>query len=238
MGRHFSGGWGMKTSLLVLLIVGLALVPSAATANLITWQFAGVVDVVLGAPNDLPPPIQVGDNFSGSVTFESSWLLGTPVGGSVLRGGIGSGSQYGFSFAVGSHTFETFGNIEVDAMQLPYVQLDTSSNYTNPSGGTGLVDGVPYPATEAILGHCFSTQGPPCTGGGLNFFTVQVDLEKGVDPDYVIASGHLTSLTGEGTQMNIAAVPEPSTWAMMILGFLGVGFMAYRRQNRPALRAA
>ena len=34
-------------------------------------------------------------------------------------------------------------------------------------------------------------------------------------------------------------VPEPSTWAMMILGFFGVGFMAYRRkQNGPALRVA
>lgn len=30
----------------------------------------------------------------------------------------------------------------------------------------------------------------------------------------------------------IAAVPEPSTWAMMILGFGGVGFLAYRRRNR------
>jgi hypothetical protein len=27
-----------------------------------------------------------------------------------------------------------------------------------------------------------------------------------------------------------AAVPEPSTWAMMILGFLGVGLVAYRRK--------
>ena len=36
-----------------------------------------------------------------------------------------------------------------------------------------------------------------------------------------------------------AAVPEPSTWAMMILGFAGVGFMAYRRkQNGPKLRFA
>jgi hypothetical protein len=34
-----------------------------------------------------------------------------------------------------------------------------------------------------------------------------------------------------------SAVPEPSTWAMMILGFCGVGFMAYRRkQSGPALR--
>jgi hypothetical protein len=34
-----------------------------------------------------------------------------------------------------------------------------------------------------------------------------------------------------------SAVPEPSTWAMMILGFAGVGFMAYRRKSKPALMA-
>ena len=27
------------------------------------------------------------------------------------------------------------------------------------------------------------------------------------------------------------AVPEPSTWAMMILGFAGIGFLAYRRRT-------
>jgi len=32
------------------------------------------------------------------------------------------------------------------------------------------------------------------------------------------------------------AVPEPSTWAMMILGFMGVGFMAYRRRGQPSFR--
>ena len=35
-----------------------------------------------------------------------------------------------------------------------------------------------------------------------------------------------------------AAVPEPSTWAMMILGFLGLGWMAYRRNSKMALNAA
>jgi len=35
-----------------------------------------------------------------------------------------------------------------------------------------------------------------------------------------------------------AAVPEPATWAMMMLGFLGVGFTAYRRRKAPALRLA
>ena len=32
--------------------------------------------------------------------------------------------------------------------------------------------------------------------------------------------------------IEVAAVPEPSTWAMMILGFAGVGFIAYRRSRK------
>jgi PEP-CTERM motif len=35
----------------------------------------------------------------------------------------------------------------------------------------------------------------------------------------------------------VAAAPEPSTWAMMILGFLGLGFLAHRRKN-SAIRFA
>jgi hypothetical protein len=38
--------------------------------------------------------------------------------------------------------------------------------------------------------------------------------------------------------IQVNAVPEPSTWAMLILGFAGVGFMAYRRKLRPAALAA
>lgn len=34
-----------------------------------------------------------------------------------------------------------------------------------------------------------------------------------------------------------SGVPEPSTWAMMMLGFAGLGFMAYRRRNNLALHA-
>lgn len=31
-----------------------------------------------------------------------------------------------------------------------------------------------------------------------------------------------------------SAVPEPGTWAMMVLGFLGLGFVAYRRKGRAS----
>jgi hypothetical protein len=36
----------------------------------------------------------------------------------------------------------------------------------------------------------------------------------------------------------VTAVPEPATWAMLILGFAGIGFMAYRRRAKPALIVA
>jgi len=45
--------------------------------------------------------------------------------------------------------------------------------------------------------------------------------------------------TGEAFfSTTISAVPEPSTWAMMILGFLGVGFVACRRKSPSAFRIA
>jgi hypothetical protein len=48
-------------------------------------------------------------------------------------------------------------------------------------------------------------------------------------------SGYYQDNSGQLTVTT--AIPEPSTWAMMILGFLGIGFMAYRRNSRPALMA-
>jgi hypothetical protein len=45
-----------------------------------------------------------------------------------------------------------------------------------------------------------------------------------------IGIANLTAMT--------SPVPEPSTWAMMLLGFAGLGFMAYRRKSKPSWMAA
>ena len=60
------------------------------------------------------------------------------------------------------------------------------------------------------------------------------------DVDQVVISGP-TFLIDDTTVNGISAVPEPSTWAMMLIGFAGVGFMAYRRSRKDqglALAAA
>jgi hypothetical protein len=53
------------------------------------------------------------------------------------------------------------------------------------------------------------------------------------------ADGTQGQATGQPPGSGAApAVPESSTWAMMILGFAGVGFMAYRRKSKPSFRFA
>ncbi|WP_334537188.1 PEP-CTERM sorting domain-containing protein [Bradyrhizobium sp. AZCC 2230] len=46
---------------------------------------------------------------------------------------------------------------------------------------------------------------------------------------------NLTSVTE--TVDGVSAVPEPSTWAMMIIGFYGLGWMAYKRKNSAVITA-
>lgn len=50
------------------------------------------------------------------------------------------------------------------------------------------------------------------------------------DPTRALALDHTADFG------SVRGVPEPSTWAMMILGFVGLGFMAHRKRN--VLRAA
>jgi hypothetical protein len=61
--------------------------------------------------------------------------------------------------------------------------------------------------------------------------------------DVLASSVTLLLVDGKGqfsmtTFNTVDAVPESSTWAMMIVGFVGIGYMAYRRKSAPTLRLA
>jgi hypothetical protein len=65
------------------------------------------------------------------------------------------------------------------------------------------------------------------SGGTSAYFSADVTTTTGV-------TGPVGGLTL--TDPPAATAPEPSTWAMMILGFLGVGFLAYRRKDPSRFR--
>jgi hypothetical protein len=51
-------------------------------------------------------------------------------------------------------------------------------------------------------------------------------------------SYQLTPLTIYVTVDGIApSIPEPSTWAMLLIGFAGIGFAGYRKRKRALLAA-
>jgi hypothetical protein len=59
----------------------------------------------------------------------------------------------------------------------------------------------------------------------------------GLISSFTLSSSN-NSFEADSFTTQVRGVPEPSTWAMMILGFMGVGFMAYRRNGRSTFRLA
>jgi hypothetical protein len=100
-------------------------------------------------------------------------------------------------------------------------------------------------STDAVLvSDAFAA--PSSTGAFIAANTLTANTVYGFELDYSdrLFDGILNTTDNSFTQQGfdvrtdgtfttgaIGAVPEPSTWAMMILGFCGVGFMAYRRKN-------
>jgi hypothetical protein len=126
--------------------------------------------------------------------------------------GVPGSLQTLMTFASGSYTlsFDLGGNARGDVDKTTTIMLgDFSQSITLGSNG-------------ALQPHTYTFT---TTGGVLDF----ADLAGG--------NGNIGNILDNVTLTSgvTSAVPEPSTWAMMILGFFGVGFLAYRRNNRPVL---
>jgi PEP-CTERM motif len=58
-----------------------------------------------------------------------------------------------------------------------------------------------------------------------------------VDPVFIAPAGYTLDISAGIGNLGMSAVPEPSTRAMMILGFVGIGAMTYRRRKSASLAA-
>jgi hypothetical protein len=122
-----------------------------------------------------------------------------------------AGAQYSLTFDLGSST--SWGIQD----SIKATAGDTSSTFvsTNPGGNTP---------------NDWETETLNFTATGL---TTLISFDGITGGQYIGLDNVDVEQTGVG------AVPEPSTWAMMLLGFCGLGFMAYRRkQNGVALSVA
>jgi hypothetical protein len=82
----------------------------------------------------------------------------------------------------------------------------------------------------------FNNGGTPFSFSNLAAGTYQLSF---VVENFAQNGGNPSSLDVRFNEFSgVRAVPEASTWAMMIFGFLGVGFLAYRRRPSARLRLA
>ncbi|MBN9453274.1 MAG: PEP-CTERM sorting domain-containing protein [Bosea sp.] len=194
-------------------------------AAMVTVQFSGQNWAALlsggGYVADATP-------FSGSITYESS-TLGVPYSSQGTRyNAITSGA---FTYGADVYTAVS-GYIDVhnspsgggaDALFFVLFANGPSFNGANPF--------ISYVALRDYTGVALSSQSLPttfslATFGGSNDFSTQYNHTP-------VGSSHRY-----GTVTDFAAaVPEPSTWAMMLVGFAGLGYAGYRKRKATPIAA-
>jgi hypothetical protein len=169
--------------------------------------------------------------------FSGNALETTPSGSTPISG------SFSLDVSGGQATSGT-GTINITGIGTEILTL-----VTNPGGGTGSFiyssnggDNVSADTAvppDSIAGLLFAIGTTTPVNGQDVLFNVFANGDGTFSEILQGQFGDIRFFDNNGSPITLtAAVPEPSTWAMMILGFFGVGFMACRRKSKPTLRFA
>jgi hypothetical protein len=125
--------------------------------------------------------------------------------------GIGAGSETSYASISGPTSFGSSGEMNASS--------SSGSVFGVNGAGHFLFLPVGY-ASGSFISGTDQFNSTTIAGLGLTPGTYTYTFGTGPDADSVVVN------IG-----NVSAVPEASTWAMLLLGFMGIGFMAYRRKN-------
>jgi hypothetical protein len=201
----------LKSALSVTAMIGFVILSfDYASADIFSWSYSGVgcTEAACGAGPVIFPPQAM--NGAGTLTTSAQVLANGAVGNIITSF---NGTWNGFTIT---------GLLSTSSSDPDYFFNDNVLFYP-------LVSSDPLRRLIDFEGIGFAVG----DGTGVNLFW-------GLDGYYAFASNAppygLTDFTG-GSFGNfaVAPVPEPSTWAMMLLGFAGVGFVAYRRRSETAM---
>jgi hypothetical protein len=165
------------------------------------------------------------------------------LGGLTLtyNAGSGSGVVSPSIINLGNIVSTGEGTVDLTGLELT-ISINSSPSSLTGSLPLGIVSGLlSTNSSGAIL-----TFGPNNTTTGFGTLPGLVLTDGSFDYIYQVLNPTLglqapTVGTGQTTiqgTVTVTAVPEPSTWAMMILGFAGIGFLSYRRRGRASFRLA
>jgi hypothetical protein len=143
-------------------------------------------------------------------------------------GGTNSASDYAYAYGYSSFYYN--------------FSVDTTTDYTFSWLTSALNSYGDYAYLSSAFGFYVPENNANSISGVLAAGNYTLEISNCCSPDRVEQSGPGTTNAARDNNysldLTVAAVPEPSTWAMMVLGFLGVGFLSYRRKSKPAFRLA
>ena len=206
-----------------------------AVAGLATPASAYTIGTIPGNSDVLAPGTE---GYFGANLF----LVGGPatITYSLYGAGWEAGAQNTFQFTTSAgviNNFDSFGNVVVNQANGLLDFLFTTNLAVTPNS---VVNGSNVPRGSDIPNFFvsfFAADG--VTLGAFGSGTsgvIALDDSGGGNP----ADADYDDLVIKFTLSNgfVAPVPEASTWAMMLIGFAGLGFLAYRRKSKVAFRFA
>jgi len=214
----------MKKLPLICAAMGIGLLAaSPASASVATITFTGTTyDNGAGGPWGLDAygANIVGLPYSASFTFDSS--KGTT---DIATGSFVASGGYTGSYTIGGHGYAATGTTYAEYLRTSnFIEVIV---YDDPNANTGVVMQAITNHTGTLNPNLFS----PLPTLTLNPADVATSFARAV----LRQNGGVLRADGTIGTVSVSAVPEASTWAMMLLGFAGLGFVGYRRATRSAI---
>ena len=239
--------------------VGSAVALMSLPADQARAQIAMSVEVGAGPVEDLATFGGVGSANGYVMSSAAIVALNTFLGG--------AGSQYEFTLIGGTSNFPGTSDPDVGQLTLdgtlmsvgtgPTLTItETESGFTAPppyylfSSSTGLFTNQPagggHTASSSFNGASTPTYSVLSDGILPNTQVNMVDMDILGNTPYTVSNTIIFDLAPGTTASPITdefsvigtVIPEPSTWAMMLLGFAGLGFFGYRQTRKAKLQAA
>jgi hypothetical protein len=160
----------------------------------------------------------IGDEISASYGFPNAGTFPTGfVSYTHPTFTVGSGVETQLRITSNVHSGNDLINVDFSASALTFTFLNSETR--NPGAFNGpeftVLSGTPFGAITSVVAP---------NGDTVHASIVSGVLEVNWEGD--------SFREGQTVVIDFAnAVPEASTWAMMVLGFFGVGFLAYRRKG-------
>jgi hypothetical protein len=235
-------------SVLPALLLGAA-IGTPASADILTVTYTGIVtsgtDVtgVLGSANTplANDPYKLVYTFNTSIGQFTSSNSGTPSFTSLNGGGSAVLTINGFAPLIVGGNSSSFASNDQFTSPPPATWLSEQQvvDLFNAAPNTVFQNTIDMDDRSSLIPLSIfapvsltSAQVAGDAGGTFSFITVTTG------PSPSASNRIFGNLEADSLNVSISGVPEPSTWAMLLLGFAGVGFMAYRRKSKPALMAA